>query len=245
MLKTVEMMRMPFVNSSMEELVGELDDRLGRSLNTFVVTANTEIIMHARKDRAYFDNLTAAEFVIPDGIGVVIGSKIIGNPIEERLTGFDLMIRLFHLCTDKDYSVYFLGAESAVIEETVDRVDNRFPSLKIAGYHHGYFDPEDQSVLKEIQAAEPDVILVGLGVPRQEEWIAQHRELFPKGLFIGVGGSFDVLAGKVKRAPIFWQKLNLEWLYRLIQRPSRWKRMTVLPVFLIKAIMARMLGRKL
>lgn len=238
------MMRMPFVNSRMEELVHELDDRLGRSLNTFVVTANTEIIMHARNDRAYFDNLNAANLVIPDGIGIVIGSKIIGTPIEERLTGFDLMIRLFHLCTEKGYSVYFLGAEPEVIEETVDKVDNRFPSLKVAGYHHGYFEPEDPSVVKEIQSAEPDVILVGLGVPRQEQWIAQHRELFPKGLFIGVGGSFDVLAGKVKRAPVFWQKLNLEWLYRLIQRPSRWKRMTVLPLFLIKAIIARILRKK-
>lgn len=242
MLKTVEMMGMSFVKADMDELVRELDQRIRQADNTFLVTANTEIMMHARKHPDYQVDLGSADLVIPDGIGVVIGSKILGHPLEERLAGYDLMIRLFQLCEQQQYSVYLLGAREPVIEETVSRVRKKFPSLTIAGYHHGYFDLNDESIMDEIRSAEPDVILAGLGVPRQEQWIARNRKSLGKGLFIGVGGSFDVLAGKVKRAPMFWQKLNLEWLYRLIQRPSRWKRMTVLPLFIMNVIKVRILG---
>lgn len=243
MLKTVDMLGMSFVNSDMETLVKELDNRLERSLNTFLVTVNTEIIMYARNDERYATILKEADLITPDGIGIIIGSKILGTPIQERLTGFDLMTRLFQLCSAKQYGVYFLGAEPDVIEETVDEVKKQFPSMRISGYHHGYFD-SDQSVLENIKSAQPDIVFVGLGVPNQEQWIGKYRHELQKGLFIGVGGSFDVLAGKVKRAPLIWQKLNIEWLYRLIQRPSRWKRMIVLPIFILKVIKARILGKE-
>lgn len=241
MLNTVNMLGMSFVNSDMGALVKELDSRLKEANNTFLVTVNTEIIMYARENPGYANILKGADLVTPDGIGIIIGSKILGTPIQERLTGFDLMVRLFHLCSERQYSVYFLGAEPDVIKETVQRVEKDYPSLKIAGYHHGYFD-EDSSILEDMEAARPDVVFVGLGVPGQEQWIHRCRRKLDKGMFIGVGGSFDVLAGKVKRAPLIWQKLNLEWLYRLIQRPSRWKRMTVLPIFILKVIIARIRG---
>jgi N-acetylglucosaminyldiphosphoundecaprenol N-acetyl-beta-D-mannosaminyltransferase len=141
--------------------------------------------------------------------------------------------------------VYFLGANPDVIEKAADHAKEAYPGLKIAGYHHGYFEEEEESVLAEIRETKPDIIFVGLGVPKQEEWIHENRESIPKGLFIGVGGSFDVLAGEVKRAPAAWQKLNIEWLYRLIQRPSRWKRMTVLPIFLIRTVTARIFRREM
>ncbi|HET7578179.1 MAG TPA: WecB/TagA/CpsF family glycosyltransferase [Bacillales bacterium] len=244
MLKTVDMLGLPFVHSDMEHLVSDLDNRLQRAQNTFLVTVNTEIIMYARKHEGYFGILKEADLITPDGVGIIMASRIFGSPIEERLTGYDLMMSLFHLASDKGYKIYLLGAEPPIIEEAVDRAKKDFPTLRLAGYHHGYFDFEDDTILEDIQSAEPDIVLVGLGVPRQEQWINSNRKKFKKGLFIGVGGSFDGLAGKVKRAPLIWQKLNIEWLYRLIQRPSRWKRMTVLPVFLIRVMLARLVGKR-
>ncbi|HET7627064.1 MAG TPA: WecB/TagA/CpsF family glycosyltransferase [Bacillales bacterium] len=244
-LKTVNLMGMNFINTDMEQLVDHLDGRLAQSENIFLVTANTEIVMHARKNRDYYSIVDTADLVTPDGVGVVIGSKIIGNPIQQRLTGFDLMMQLLSLCCEKQYTVYFLGASPEVIERAVERVKREQPDLEIAGYHHGYFNGEEEAIAFEIRKCEPDIVFVGLGVPKQEQWIAKYRKLFKKGLFIGVGGSFDVLAGEVRRAPVAWQKLNIEWLYRLIQRPSRWKRMTVLPIFLLKTVKARVLRKNL
>jgi N-acetylglucosaminyldiphosphoundecaprenol N-acetyl-beta-D-mannosaminyltransferase len=229
----------PFINTDMDTLVQTLDKRLEQSKKTFLVTANPEIMMYARKNPGYFQTLGNADFVIPDGIGVIIGSKILSNPIEQRLAGFDLMMRLFDLASDKGYSIYFLGAEPSVIDNAVQRVKENFPFLSVAGYHHGYFDLDDESIVEDIKAANPDIILAGLGFPKQEQWIERHFPRFEKGLFIGVGGSFDVLAGKTKRAPILWQKLNLEWLYRLLRHPSRWRRMTVLPLFIFEVIKTR------
>lgn len=239
MLKTVEIMDIPFVNTDMDTLVQTLDKRLEKSQKTFLVTANPEIMMYAQKNPAYFQTLKKADFIIPDGIGIVIGSKMLGHPIKERLAGFDLMMGLLNLASDKGYSMYFLGAEPSVIETAVQRVKEHFPSLSVAGYHHGYFDPNDESIVEDIITANPDIILAGLGFPKQEQWIERHYPRFEKGLFIGVGGSFDVLAGKTKRAPLLWQKLNIEWLYRLLHHPSRWRRMTVLPLFIIQVAKAR------
>lgn len=238
-LKTTDLMDVSFVNADMDAVVDDLNVRLSRAERTFLVTANPEIMMYAQKDQQYRHILQKADLVIPDGIGIIIASKILGDPIQQRLAGFDLMIQLFHLCAEKHYSVYFLGAEPSVIEEAVNQVKRQFPQTPVAGYHHGYFDMDDPSIVREIQSVKPDVVLVGLGFPRQEQWIARYRDSFNKGLFIGVGGSFDILAGKTKRAPLIWQKLNLEWLHRLILHPSRWKRMSVLPVFIAKVTKSR------
>lgn len=242
-LNTVKIMDVPFVNTNMQSLVDILDERLSRSEQTFLVTANPEIMMYAQKDPDYLHILKCADVVIPDGIGIIIGAKILGTPIRERLAGYDLMLELLRLCAEQQYSVYFLGAKSEVLEVALRKVQESYPSLPIAGHHHGYFDMDDDSVIQEVQSAEPDVILVGLGYPKQERWIEKYHSSLNKGLFIGVGGSFDGLAGKTKRAPAFWQKFNLEWLYRLAQDPSRWRRMMVLPGFVLRAMKARWLGK--
>jgi N-acetylglucosaminyldiphosphoundecaprenol N-acetyl-beta-D-mannosaminyltransferase len=231
--KTVDVLGISFINTDMDGLVQMLDGRLSRGEKTFVVTANPEIVMHALKDPDYFSVLKQADVVTPDGIGIVIGAKLLGTPIQERLTGYDLMWRLFQLSAEKGYKVYFLGAAPDVIEEAARRAVEAVPGLRLVGYHHGYFDVDDRCVIEEIKEREPDILLVGLGFPKQEKWIERFGPELKKGLMIGVGGSFDVLAGKVKRAPLLWRKLYLEWLYRLIQQPSRWRRMLALPRFLV------------
>lgn len=244
LLNKTEMLGLSFINTDMSTLVNELDKRLEHGEQTFLVTVNTEIYMYARKHQDYLHTIEHADLITPDGIGMIMGAKIFGSPIQRRLTGYDLMIQLFRLGERRSYKYFLLGAEPEVIEETAQHVKRNFPALDLAGYHHGYFEWDDESVLRKIKMADPDVVLVGLGVPKQEEWIGEFRKSFDKGLFIGVGGSFDVLSGRIKRAPMIWQRLNLEWLYRLIQRPSRWKRMMVLPIFIMKVIFARIMGKK-
>lgn len=239
MLKTEKFMGFNFINTSMNEFVGEIEKHIETSTKAFIVTANPEIVMYAKSDKEYEGIVKEATYVTPDGIGVIIGSKIIGRPIQERLPGFDFMGKLLELSNEKGYRVYFLGAKEEVIRTATNNIQEKFPNITIAGYHNGFFDWNDHELLHDIKERKPDIIFVGLGFPRQEKWIAQNMSFFEKGIFIGVGGSFDVWAGTVKRAPLIWQKMNLEWLYRLVKQPSRWRRMLVLPVFLGKVLKIR------
>jgi len=240
MMRTVGILGIPFLSTDMNGLVNMLDKRLEEKKKTFLVTANPEILMYAKNHPDYDKTLKKADFVIPDGIGVVIGSRILGDPIPERLAGFDLVFRLFELAEKKGYTLYFLGARPDVIAGAAERVTTQFPRIKIVGFHHGYFDMEDTSVIEDIKSKAPDILLVGLGFPKQEEWIDRYGMQLDKGLMIGVGGTFDGITGRVKRAPEIWRKLNVEWLYRLIQQPSRWRRMLALPQFMAVILREKM-----
>lgn len=244
MLTFVKVMGIPFLSTKMNTLVDLLEQRMGQKKKTFLVTANPEIVMQTQKDDGYCKKVESANYVIPDGVGILLGAKIMGTPIPNRLAGFDLMLELFQLSAQKGYKIYLLGAEEDVLEDAVRLSIDKYPGIQIVGYRHGFCNVDDPALVEDMKACEPDMIFVGLGCPKQEDWIDQHLEQFDKGLFIGVGGSFDVLAGRVKRAPMFWQRLKLEWLYRLIQRPSRWRRMMAIPHFVLKIIKQRYLNRK-
>jgi N-acetylglucosaminyldiphosphoundecaprenol N-acetyl-beta-D-mannosaminyltransferase len=235
----VEILNVNFENISKVELLNKLITKVSTNQKTFLVTANPEIVMYAKKDAEYHQIVRKADYVIADGYGVVLGSKILGTPVPERIPGFDLMCDLLESGAKKGWSVYFLGAKNEVIEKTVSNVKRDYPGLTIAGFQDGYFK-DSTEIREQIKIAKPDLIFVALGFPKQEKWIEENYSHFEKGLFIGVGGSFDVLAGTVKRAPIIWQKMNLEWFYRLIQEPSRWRRMLVLPLFIIEVILKKL-----
>lgn len=235
----VNILNMHFDSLSKEDLVNHLCERIDSSAKTFVVTANPEIVMHGNHDLDYLHIVNHADFVIADGFGVILGSKIIGNEIPERIAGFDLMTKLLEKANEESWSVYFLGAKEEVIDKAVRNIKVKFPKLMIAGWQNGYVNVHAEEFKQDVASKKPDLIFVGLGFPSQENWVSQSLPYFEKGLFMGVGGSYDVWAGEVKRAPLFWQKLNIEWLYRLIQQPKRWKRMTVLPVFVLKMIKER------
>ncbi|MDQ0254510.1 N-acetylglucosaminyldiphosphoundecaprenol N-acetyl-beta-D-mannosaminyltransferase [Evansella vedderi] len=217
-----------------DQTINTLIDAVDNDKKKFVVTANPEIILHAYENRDYFQELSKADIITADGIGVVKGAKLLGRSIPERVTGFDLFISLLRKADQKGNSIYLLGAKEAVLNKTVTYIEEQYPNIKIVGKHNGYFDWEDPSIAKEIAGKKPDFVFVALGFPRQEKWIGKYIEQFNKGVFIGIGGSFDVLAGEVKRAPEIWQRLNLEWLYRLMKQPSRWRRMLALPRFVFK-----------
>lgn len=221
----VTIMGIDFLNTTQDEFIKKyLTKRIKTAEKTFVVTANPEIVMKAREDKEYYKAITKATYIVPDGIGIIKAAQWMKTPLTERIAGFDVMEDLLNEANEKNWSCFFLGASEDVNKKMVDRIKKRYPNLEIAGRHHGFFDLEDKTIVKTVQESHADLVFVALGLPRQEMWIANHIETFDKGLFIGVGGSFDVLAGAVKRAPDIWIKWNLEWLYRIIKQPTRLKR---------------------
>ena len=235
-MQKVEILNFFFNSLKKSELLKQLYKKINNKEKTFLVTANPEIVMYANKDAGYKDIIQEADYLIADGYGIILASKLLGKPLPERIPGFEIMTALLEEGNRQGWSVYFFGAKEEVVSKAVTTVKERYENLTIAGYHNGYFDWNDTYVQEEIKATEPDLIFVALGFPKQEQWISSNINYFNKGIFIGLGGSFDVLAGAVKRAPLIWQKLNLEWLYRLIKQPSRWRRMLALPHFILKVM---------
>lgn len=237
MKETVSILGVHFQRIRMEEAVQRAFHFLESEGTQVIYTPNPEIVIEAYKDPAVLKVLNAADMLIPDGIGVVIGSRIIGKPLPERVAGYDLTQNLFEKMNQAGKSVYFLGAAPGVADTAAQKMQIKYPKMKIIGTHDGYFKPEEsEKIVTEINRLNPDLLLVGLGAPRQEKWIQQYKNQLNAKLCIGVGGSFDGMADIVKRAPAFFIKLNLEWFYRLLCQPTRFKRMLRLPYFLILMI---------
>lgn len=228
----VTILGISFDNFTREEFVHTLHERIQNQQKTFVVTANPEIVMYARTHPDYAATLSSADFIAPDGIGIVKAAQSLNTPIKERVPGYELMLDLLDVANKEGHRVYFLGARPEVVEKTVAKVSENWPSVRIAGYHHGYFDHSNPKMIKQVQQTKPDMIFVAFGFPRQENWIDEYLKTADKGLAMGVGGSFDVLSGNAKRAPQLVRKFHVEWLYRLVRQPSRWKRMLAIPQFL-------------
>lgn len=223
-------MDIPFVNSTQSEFINqEIIPCLDEYKKCFIVTANPEIVMETRRNKEYKKIVQSADHVVPDGIGILLAAKRIKQPLKERIAGFDLMRDLLTIANERGAKCFFLGASEEVNELVVKKVSKQYPNIEIVGRHHGYFKMDDESIVNIVKEKEPDFVFVALGYPKQEKWIYENLSQFNKGVFMGVGGSFDVLAGKVKRAPEIWIKLNLEWLYRILKQPFRLKR--IFPVF--------------
>ncbi len=232
-----EIMDISFLNVTKDEI---LNNHLYKDLlegnKKFIVTANPEIVMESRNDEYYKNCILSADYVIADGIGIIIASKLQKQPLKERIPGYELMMSLIQHAEKTKKSCFFLGANETVNRKAVEQLKIDYPNLIIAGHHHGFFDLNDEKVVETVKQSNADLVFVALGMPKQEQWITQNIDSFSKGIFMGVGGSFDVVAGEVKRAPDIWIKLNLEWLYRLIKQPFRWKRVLKVFEFIIKII---------
>ena len=240
----VDILGVPFYRTSGFQFVQQLDKHIMNKDKVFVVTANPETVMQAKEDLEYMTMIQKATYIIADGIGIIKASKLLNRPIAERVPGFDTMIDLLSLANDKRYSIYLLGAKPETLDKTVLTIQQSFPRIEITGSHHGYFDWESTEIREEIMEQKPDLVFVALGVPRQEKWIGTNLAYFEKGIFMGIGGSFDVIAGEAKRAPIIWRRMNLEWLYRLIKQPSRCIRMLAIPKFAFRVIKQKVDERK-
>ena len=201
-------------------------------------TPNPEFIMEAQKDREFMSILNKGDLVVPDGVGIVIASRLLGEKIKGRVTGCDLILSLFGAVKGK-YSVYLLGGAPGVAEMAKANMEARF-GLNIIGFADGFFDKQkERRIIKEIQKLKPDILLVGTGFPKQEKWIYEHRNRLPVKISAGIGGSIDIMAGTVKRAPKIMRLLGIEWLWRLLLQPRRIKRMYKLPIFLLQVLKSK------
>lgn len=214
----------------------ELKERMTNNTKTFVVTANPETLMIGT-ETPEFDTVLKDErvIIVPDGIGVVKAANILKLPVKERVTGVEIVQKLLELLNEQKKSIYLLGAKKEVVDAFVSNIHEKYPNVIVLGYKDGYIKDKDEA-FDEIAELKPDVVLVALGIPAQELLIYKHYDKFDKGIFVGVGGSFDVLSGMKKRAPKIFIKLNLEWLYRIVSEPKRIKRFYVSNVKFISKV---------
>lgn len=239
--KPVKILGVPVHPLTMNESVAVLEEKLQKKEQAFVVTANAEIIMMCQQDKGY-NNIVSeqADLVLPDGAGAVWAGRYLGNEVPERVAGFDLYNQLLKLSADKGYKAYFFGGAPGVAEAAKNKAEELYPGVQIVGCRNGYFtEAEEEAIIKEINDAAPDMLFVALGAPKQEKWLVKYRNQLKPRVLMGIGGSFDVLAGKMERAPKWMQEASLEWAFRLYKQPSRFMRMLALPKFVLKVIFCK------
>jgi N-acetylglucosaminyldiphosphoundecaprenol N-acetyl-beta-D-mannosaminyltransferase len=206
---------------------------------------NAAKLVHMQGERELCEAVQSSDLVLADGMSVVWASRLLGRSLPERVAGIDLFERLLGLAEDAGYSVYVLGAEPAVLEAAVRVVRQRHPRLRIAGSHHGYFSAaEEPALVERIAASRPDLLFVGMSSPKKEIFLARWGARIAAPVCHGVGGSIDVMAGKVRRAPGVWQKVGMEWLYRVLQEPRRlWRRYLVTNTQFLWMVLRDLAGR--
>lgn len=209
-------------------------EKIKESNKLHIVSGNPEVLYTGLKNKTLFNNFTSKDtLIIPDGVGVQLAGKIIKEPVEEKIAGIDLMKNILKYCSEENKSVYLLGAEQELLEECIKNINNNYPILNICGYRNGFFNMDScEDLINEIEDKKPYALFVAMGCPRQEEFIVKVFDKLSVSIFMGVGGSFDVIAGKINRAPNWMIKLGLEWLYRVGKEPWRILRLGSIPKFI-------------
>jgi len=206
-----------------------------------IISGNPEVLYNGLKDRELFGIFTGRNSVIiPDGVGTVLASKLAGSPVKEKLAGIEVMDSIIQRCTEKGQSIYLIGAKEEVVAACVEKLGLKYPGIKIAGWHNGYFDIDNCSdIILDIKEKKPEAIFVAMGSPRQDRFILKYMDQLPCRIFMGVGGSFDVISGNIQRAPKWMINLGMEWLYRVSVEPWRLKRLSSIPKFLTAVLLHR------
>jgi len=230
----IDILGIRFDNLTLDEMAAAGIESLRRGGFHYAVTPNPEFLLSAQKDPEFAEVLNGADLVMPDGVGVVYAAKILGTPLKERVPGVDFAKRMAAWCAQGGKKLFLLGAKPGIAEQAAENLCREYPGLVVCGTHDGYFK-EDAPVAEAVRAAGADLVFVCLGAPRQEKWMAQWGPTTGASLMVGLGGALDVFAGAVQRAPEGWQKLGLEWLYRLLREPKRFSRMARLPLVLVQA----------
>lgn len=237
----IDVMGVSFDNVTMKEALQQAQEMLARPGADYVVTPNSEIVYEAMHSEELCELLNGASLVLPDGAGVVLGAKILGTPLKEKVAGVEFADGVLDLLAKNGGSVYLLGSKPGVAELAAEKMLEKHPGLTVAGLADGYFR-EEAPVIEKINAANADVLFVCLGAPKQERFMKEHRDVLNVRLMAGLGGTLDAFAGTVKRAPRWMIRCSLEWLYRLIQEPKRFKRMLRLPKFIWAVVRSRVFG---
>ena len=220
---------------TMAQAVECVEKLIAAKKNSIVATANAEMLMRATQDDELKNILNAAELVVPDGAGTVWAARHLGYEMPERVAGFDLVQELMKISPSKGYKFFLFGSAPEIADKAKLKAEELYPNIKIVGTRNGYFTAADEpEIISQIKNSKPDVLLAALGVPKQEKWLAANKDALNVPVSIGVGGTFDVMAGVVKRAPKWMQRAKLEWLFRAMLQPSRAGRLIALPKFVLK-----------
>ena len=233
-MSRIDVLGVSFDDLTMDEAVEIALGFMQERRACYACTPNPEIVMAAKGDAALRAALSGAELVLADGVGITKAATMLGTPLKSRVPGIDFASNVISRLAERGGSVYLLGAKPLVAEAAAEKLTQTYPGIVIAGTNDGYFT-DDAPVIEKINAASPDFLMVCLGSPKQELWMSANAGRLSCGLMAGLGGSLDVLAGNVQRAPETWRRLGLEWLYRVIKEPKRLGRVMKLPAFVLEA----------
>ena len=232
-LKEVRILGLKVHHVDMAQSLRFLDEALSRGGFTRVITLNAEIAYGAYGNEELTTLINEADLVTPDGSGILWAASRYGVNMAERVCGIDLLTAMLEKYSDGSRGFYFLGAKPEVAQKAAEKIREQYPNLRYCGFHDGYFGKENsEAMADEIAASGAEILIAAMGAPFQDRWIAQYGRRCGVKVGIGVGGSLDVISGSVKRAPVFFRRMRLEWLYRLLTDFSRWKRIMVLPTFM-------------
>jgi N-acetylglucosaminyldiphosphoundecaprenol N-acetyl-beta-D-mannosaminyltransferase len=227
-MKRIEFLKAPMDIATMPETVSFIENRIAKGEFLQHVVVNVAKIVNMQKDPILSDSVKACDVINIDGMGVVLGARFLGFDVPERVAGVDLFHELLKMSANNDFPVFLLGATEDVVSKTASKVQEQNPNLSIAGFNDGYFWEDEQAVVDKIKASGAKLLFVAITSPKKENFINKWQDQLGVDFVMGVGGTFDVVAGKVSRAPKWMQDYGLEWLYRVIQEPRRmWKRYLV------------------
>ena len=231
-MEKINILNIPFDNVTMDEAVDRCKQFLNDDKTCYVCTPNAEIVYQCKEDNIARAAVCGADMIIPDGGGVVLGSKMIKTPLKEKVAGVILGEKILPYCAESGKKLFILGAKPGVAESAAKNLSEKYKNLIVCGTKDGYYKDES-TVIEEINAAQPDLLYVCLGCPKQEIFMYKYKNLLNVKLMIGLGGSVDIYAGNVQQTPRFFVKANLEWFYRLCKQPSRFGRMMRIPKFFL------------
>lgn len=230
----VHVLGVPVDQLTMNQALDRIETMIESGDPHLVVTADSSGIVMAQTDEDLMALYRRAELSTPDSTGVVWAMKRKGSPQAERVTGVELAERICAISPEKGWSIFLLGSEPGVAEQAAKNLETKYPGIKIAGHRHGYFKPdEDETVAAEVAQFNPDILFVAMGIPRQEKFIVRTMPIIRARVAVGVGGTLDVMAGRAKRAPVIFQKMKIEWLWRLLLNPTKFSKVKLLPKFVM------------
>lgn len=239
-LKQVEILGVNVNSLTMAQAVEAVQQFIAEKKVALVATANAEMLMRSTQDEELKDILNQADLVVPDGAGTVWAAGHLGEPMPERVAGFDLAQELMREAPARGDRIYFFGSAPGVADKAKAKAEELYPGIQVVGTRNGFFTEADEpGIIAEIKAARPDILLTALGVPKQEKWLKKHMQELQVPVSIGVGGTLDVMAGVMERAPLWMQKAKLEWLFRGLKQPSRAGRLLALPKFVLKVVASK------
>lgn len=224
-MKRIEFLNSPMDVVNMDDIVVIIEDKVAQNKFTQHVVVNAAKLVHMQEDAKLKTSVTSSDIINIDGMGVVWGARFCGHDVPERIAGVDLFHSLLEMSARRKFPVFLLGAEQTVVKKTVERIESLYPGLVVAGFNDGYFWDDEEEVVNKVRASGAKLLFVAITSPKKENFINKWKDQLGVNFVMGVGGTFDVVAGKVKRAPVWMQEWGLEWLYRVMQEPRRmWKR---------------------